>query len=90
MPRQVAVAVKVGPKYRVVIPKEVRAHKLWVKPGSIVSVKSLSMSGVKIEPVKPKIETESWVEGAYGINRDIRTDIDATERIRRMRDQEWD
>jgi len=75
--------VTVGPKYQVVIPKEVRKKLKGVKAGSKVSV-SVQKGSVVMKPVK-----DDWIKRTYGSMKEAWKDIDPIAELNKMRD-EWE
>lgn len=76
--------VIIGPKSQVVIPKNVRAIASELKPSRKVIVRALNSHSVIVEvPVK------DWVGETYGMHKKIWDGIDATDYIRKLRD-EWE
>lgn len=75
--------VTVGPKYQVVIPKEVRKKLKGVKKGSKVSV-SVKGGAVVIKPMQ-----DDWVKRTYGSMKEAWKDIDPIAELNKMRD-EWE
>ena len=75
--------VTVGPKYQVVIPKEIRKKIKGVKKGAKVSV-SVEKGKVVLKPVKA-----SWVARTYGSMKEAWKDIDPIAELEKMRD-EWE
>ena len=75
--------VIIGPKSQVVIPKSVREIASELKPSKRVVVRALNSHSVIIE-----IPTHDWVEETYGMHKKIWDGVDATEYIRKLRD-EW-
>lgn len=76
------VTVKVGPKYQVVIPKELR-KKVGIKPRDKVLVEEIE--GVVVVIPKPK----SFTDFLKGLGKEIWKGEDATRYIRRERES-WD
>lgn len=76
--------VKVGPKYQVVIPKEIRRKMKELKPGSKVHVSIMDHETVAI-----KINPQSWCERTRGIAKEAWKDIDTTKYLEDLRN-EWD
>lgn len=76
------VMVKVGPKYQVVIPKELR-KKLGIKPSDKVLVEEIE--GVVIVIPKPK----SFTNFLKGLGKEVWKGEDATDYVRRER-KSWD
>lgn len=77
------ITVTIGPKSQVVIPKKVREIAFELRPRKKVTVRALNARSVIIEaPVK------DWVGETYGIHKKIWQDIDATDYIRKLR-EEW-
>lgn len=75
--------VTVGPKSQVVIPKSVREVASELKPSKKVVVRALNSRSVIVEvPIK------DWVEETYGIHERIWQNVDATDYIRKLRN-EW-
>lgn len=76
--------VIIGPKSQVVIPKRVREIASELKPSRKVVVRALNSYSVIVEvPIK------DWVEETYGMHKKIWDGVDATEYIRKLRD-EWE
>lgn len=76
--------VTVGPKSQVVIPKNVRKVVRGIKPGKKVVVRPLSEQSVIVE-----VPSTNWVEETYGMLKEEWKGVDATEYIRKLRD-EWE
>lgn len=77
------VTVIIGPKSQVVIPKKVREIASELKPSKKVVVRALNSHSVIVEvPVK------DWVGETYGIHEKIWQNVDATDYIRKLRN-EW-
>lgn len=77
------VTVTIGPKSQVVIPKKVREIASELKPSKKVVVRALNSHSVIIEvPIK------DWVKETYGMHKKIWDGVDATDYIRKLRD-EW-
>lgn len=76
--------VTVGPKYQIVIPKEVRKKIKGIKPGSQVFVRSVDDSTITV-----KTAPQDWVKESYGFMKDAWKDINPIAEIERMRD-EWE
>lgn len=76
------VMVKVGPKYQVVIPKELR-KKLGIKPSDKVLVEEIE--GVVIVIPRPK----SFTNFLKGLGKEVWKGEDATDYVRRER-KSWD
>ena len=76
------VIVKVGPKYQVVIPKELR-KKLGIKPKDKVLVEEIE--GMVIVIPKPR----SFTGFLKGLGKEVWEEEDATEYVRRER-KYWD
>lgn len=75
--------VTVGPKYQIVIPKEVRTKIKNFKPGKKVSV-STNEKYITINP-----EPQSWVEQYGGIAKEAWKGIDTTKYLKGLRN-EWE
>ena len=75
--------VTIGPKSQVVIPKKVREIASELKPSKKVVVRALNSHSVIIE-----IPTHDWVGETYGMHKKIWDSVDATDYIRKLRD-EW-
>ena len=75
--------VTVGPKYQVVIPKEIRKKIKGVEKGAKMSV-SMERDKVVMKPV-----ADDWVGRTYGSMREAWKDIDPIAELEKMRD-EWD
>lgn len=76
--------VTIGPKSQVVIPKSVRKLTPEFKPGKKVTVRSLNTRSVIIESAD-----EDWATSTYGMHKKVWQGVDATEYIRKLRDQ-WE
>lgn len=74
--------VTVGPKYQIVIPKEIR-KKVKVRPGDKVGL-SVDKDIVKLEP-HPK----NWLERTRGMMTEAWKGIDTTKYLEELRN-EWD
>ena len=76
--------VTIGPKYQIVIPKEVRRKMKGLRPGNKVgiSLKDANTASIKTEP-------KSWVERTSGIAKEAWKDIDTTKYLEKLRN-EWD
>ena len=75
--------VTVGPKYQVVIPKEVRKKIKGVKAGSKVRV-FVQKGSVVLRPVE-----DDWVERTYGSMKEVWKDNNPILELNKMRD-EWE
>lgn len=75
--------VTIGPKSQVVIPKRVREIASELKPSKKVVVRALNAHSVIVEAFM-----ENWVEETYGRYEKIWQNVDATEYIRKLR-EEW-
>lgn len=76
--------VTVGPKYQVVIPKEVRKKIKGLRPGSKVGIALKDENTVSI-----KIEPQSWVERNSGLMTKAWKGIDTTKYLKDLRN-EWE
>jgi len=76
--------VTIGPKSQVVIPKTVREIASELKPRKKVVVRALNSYSVIVEA-----PTKDWVGKTYGRHKKIWQNVDATEYIRRLR-EEWE
>lgn len=76
--------VTVGPKYQVVIPRDVRRQCTGFNKGAKVEVLRLDDSTVML-----KAADENWAETQYGALKDVWKDIDPINELKKMRD-EWD
>lgn len=77
------ITVIIGPKSQVVIPKKVREIASELKPSKKVIVRALNSRSVIVEvPIK------DWVEETYGMHKKIWDGVDATDYVRKLRD-EW-
>lgn len=74
----------VGPKYQIVIPKEVRKKMKGLKPGGKVVVKSTDENTITI-----KTDPKSWVERTYGMMTEAWKNIDPIAELEKMRN-EWE
>lgn len=75
--------VIIGPKSQVVIPKSVRIIASELTPSKKVVVRALNSYSVIVE-----VPMKDWVGETYGMHKKIWDGIDATEYIRKLRD-EW-
>lgn len=76
--------VTIGPKYQIVIPKEVRKKIKNLKPGGKVSVYTHDEGkSITIDP-----EPQSWVERTAGMMTDAWKGIDPIAEVEKMRG-EW-
>jgi len=78
------VTVTIGPKSQVVIPKKVREIASELTPRKKVLVRALNSRSVIVE-----VPMKDWVGETYGIHEKIWQNVDATEYIRKLRD-EWE
>lgn len=76
--------VTVGPKYQIVIPKEVRKKIKTLKPGSKVTVHQVDEDTITI-----KTSPINWVERTYGMMSEAWKDIDPIKELEKMRN-EWE
>lgn len=76
--------VTIGSKSQVVIPKSVRKLTPKLKPGKKVLVRPLNSHSVIVESIE-----ENWVDSTYGMHQKVWQGVDATEYIRKLRDQ-WE
>ena len=76
--------VTIGSKSQVVIPKEVRKLTPELKTGKKVRVRVLNPRAVIVEAVD-----QDWVSSAYGMHQKVWQGVDATEYIKKLRDQ-WE
>lgn len=76
------VTVKVGPKYQVVIPKELR-KKLDIKPSDNVLVEEIE--GMVVVIPRPK----SFTKFLRGLGKEVWEGVEATEYVRKERES-WD
>lgn len=74
----------IGPKYQIVIPKEVRKKIKSLKPGKKVGVYAVDDKSITIDP-----DPQSWVDRTYGMMKDAWKGIDPIAEVEKMRD-EWD
>lgn len=75
--------VIIGPKSQVVIPKRVREIASELTPNKKVVVRALNSHSVIVEvPIK------DWVKETYGMHKKVWDGVDATDYIRKLRD-EW-
>lgn len=77
-------AVTIGPKYQIVIPKEVRKKLKGIKPGNKIVVGAIDENTATI-----KTEPKSWIEQYSGIAKEAWKGIDTTRYLKRIRD-EWE
>lgn len=75
--------VTIGPKSQVVIPKKVREIASELIPHKKVVVRALNSRSVIIE-----VPVEDWIGETYGMHKKIWNDVDATDYIRKLRN-EW-
>ncbi len=75
--------VIIGPKSQVVIPKEVREIASELKPSKKVVVRALNSRSVIVE-----VPMKDWVGETYGSLEKIWQNVDATDYIRKLRN-EW-
>lgn len=76
--------VTVGPKYQIVIPKEVRKKLNGLKPGAKVMVKKINADTITI-----KTNPKNWLERTRGIAKEAWKGIDTTKYLNDLRN-EWD
>lgn len=76
--------VTVGPKYQIVIPKEVRKKIRDLRPGAKVMVGKVNGNTISI-----KTNPKSWVDRTYGMMKDAWKDIDPIAELEKGRD-EWE
>lgn len=76
--------VTIGPKYQVVIPKEVRKKLKGIKPGNKIALGAVDENTATI-----KTEPQNWVEKTRGIAKDAWKGINTTKYLEGLRD-EWD
>ncbi len=74
----------VGPKYQIVIPKEVRKKLNGLKPGSKVMVKKVGADTIIIQ-TNPR----DWIERTRGIAKEAWKGINTTKYLEDLRN-EWD
>ncbi len=74
----------IGPKYQIVIPKQVREKIKHLKPGKKVGVYSSNGKSITIDP-----EPESWVERTYGMMTEAWKGIDMIAEVEKMKN-EWE
>lgn len=82
--RNNATTVTIGPKYQVVIPKEVRQRCANFRKGARVRVYPLDDATLAI-----KLEDGNWAESQYGVLEDYWKGIDVAKELKKTRD-EWD
>lgn len=75
--------VTIGPKYQIVIPKEIRKKVKGIKPGNKVAV------SVKENTITVKVEEKNWLERTRGMMAEAWKDIDTTKYLEDLRN-EWD
>ena len=75
--------VTVGPKYQVVIPKEVRKKTVGLNPGIKVAIKSVNKNTITIE-----VSPLDWIERTAGIMAEAWKSIDPIKELEKMRN-EW-
>lgn len=76
--------VTIGPKYQIVIPKNLRKKMRGVKPGNKVALGAVDENTATI-----KTEPKSWVERTAGIAKEAWKDIDPIAELQKMKD-EWE
>jgi len=76
--------VTVGPKYQVVLPKEVRNRVKNLKPGLKVKVYSQDDNTVIV-----KTQAGDWIDKTYGLMKDAWKNIDPSKELDKIRDK-WD
>lgn len=76
--------VTVGPKYQVVIPKEIRRKEKSLQPGVKVVVNRTREGIITIKTAR-----ETWSDRSYGFMKKYWKDTDPIAEIEKMRD-EWD
>lgn len=76
--------VTIGPKYQVVIPKEVRKKLKGIKPGNKVALKAVNENTATIET-----EPKSWVERTAGMMTEAWQGIDPIKELEEMKN-EWE
>lgn len=75
--------VIIGPKYQIVIPKEIRKKVKGIKPGNKVAVSA------KENTITVQVEAKNWVEESYGFMKEAWKGIDPIKELEKMRD-EWE
>lgn len=75
--------VTIGPKYQVVIPKEIRKKFKDIQPGSKVAVKA-DKNIIAVKPV-----AKNWSDKHYGAFKKYWKGINMIEEVEKMRD-EWE
>lgn len=76
--------VTVGPKYQIVIPKQVRKKMSGLKPGNKVSVGSVNDQTITI-----KTNSADWLEQTQGMMTAEWKGIDSIEELNKIRN-EWE
>lgn len=76
--------VTVGPKYQVVIPKEVRKNEKGLQPGAKVTVDRTRKGIITIKTAR-----KTWSDENYGALKKYWKGIDPIAEVEKMRD-EWD
>lgn len=77
--------VTIGPKYQIVIPKEVREKINHLKPGKKVGVyTSDEGKSITINP-----DPQGWIDRTYGMMKDAWKGIDPIAEVEKMRN-EWE
>lgn len=76
--------VTIGPKYQIVIPKEIRKKINGLKPGAKVNLSEHNGNKITLEPVH-----KTWAERTLGIAKEAWKDIDTTAELQKMKD-EWE
>ncbi len=76
--------VTIGPKYQIVIPKKLRQHSKYLKPGNKVSVKKVDEDTYLV-----KVQQGNWVEKMAGLMTEAWKEIDPIVELNKGR-QEWE
>lgn len=77
--------VTIGPKYQIVIPKEIRKKVKGIKPGKKVGVYTHDEG----KSITVELNPQGWVDRTYGLMKDAWKDIDPIAEVEKMRD-EWE
>lgn len=76
--------VKIGPKYQVVIPKEIRQKIKGLQPGNKVSIHATGKDMLTIQT-----DPKSWLERTRGLMTEAWKDIDPIAQLEKGRN-EWE
>ncbi len=76
--------VTIGPKYQIVIPRELRKDFPEIKPGAKVNIYKTKNKTLGIDP-----NTQSWVERTSGMMTEAWKNTDPIKELEKMR-EEWE